>query len=114
MSLHLWKPEYQNICAVLSVLLAGIIFGFAVYYFDSIWFAMVAHCAWNFTEDLFEYQDSIFVIAAEICVSAIVCLAIWLIGRKRKERDLDVWAEAERESGSENESAAELSAIACG
>jgi membrane protease YdiL (CAAX protease family) len=40
-----------TIWAVLSVYLVAVAFGLMVYYLDSLWMAMAAHAAWNFTQN---------------------------------------------------------------
>lgn len=122
--LHLLNPSV-TLLSFLNLVVASILFSFAVYYFDSIWFAMFAHAAWNFTQNiLFGLPNSGIVTSfsllrldattgkstifydpnfgiegslASVLVLIIVCAVIFVIGRKRKTRGIDVWEIAELE-----------------
>ena len=50
-SMHLFNPG-ASVISMTVVLAAGLLFSLMVYYMDSIWCAMAAHTAWNFTQNL--------------------------------------------------------------
>lgn len=50
-SMHLFNPG-ASVISMTAVLVAGLLFSLMVYYMDSIWCAMAAHTAWNFTQNL--------------------------------------------------------------
>ena len=50
-SMHLFNPG-ASVISMTAVLTAGLLFSLMVYYMDSIWCAMAAHTAWNFTQNL--------------------------------------------------------------
>ena len=50
-SMHLFNPGASAV-SMTAVLAAGLLFSLMVYYMDSIWCAMAAHTAWNFTQNL--------------------------------------------------------------
>ena len=50
-SMHLFNPG-ASVISMTAVLAAGLLFSLMVYYMDSIWCAMAAHTAWNFTQNL--------------------------------------------------------------
>ena len=50
-SMHLFNPG-ASVISITAVLAAGLLFSLMVYYMDSIWCAMAAHTAWNFTQNL--------------------------------------------------------------
>ena len=82
---------------------------------------MAVHCSWNFTQNVLlglpnsgiESKYSVFKLVdgsahnsfaydvsfgvegtiAAVAVVMLACAIVWFAGRKRKERDLDVWAE---------------------
>lgn len=49
--LHLLN-DGVTILSILNIFLSGIMFTLIVYYFDSLWCAMAAHTAWNFTQNI--------------------------------------------------------------
>lgn len=49
--LHLGN-EGVTVLSVINIFLVGIAFSLMVYYLDSIWCAMAAHAAWNFTQNI--------------------------------------------------------------
>ncbi len=49
--LHVGNPG-ATVLGLLSVLLSGLLFSMLVYYMDSLWAAMAAHTAWNFTQNI--------------------------------------------------------------
>ncbi len=50
-SMHLFNPG-ASVIPMMSVLVAGLLFSLMVYYMDSIWCAMAAHTAWNYTQNV--------------------------------------------------------------
>ena len=118
--LHLGNDGMTGL-SLTELFLTGLLFGMTVYYFDSIWFAMAVHCSWNFTQNVLlglpnsgiESKYSVFKLVdgsahnsfaydvsfgvegtiAAVAVVMLACAIVWFTGRKRKERDLDVWAE---------------------
>ena len=48
--MHILHPGI-TVWAVLSIYLVGVTFSLMVYYLDSLWMAMAAHAAWNFTQN---------------------------------------------------------------
>ena len=49
--LHLFN-DGVTVLSILNICLTGLLFSFMVYYFDSLWCAMAAHTAWNFTQNI--------------------------------------------------------------
>lgn len=49
--MHLLNPGV-GIIPLLAILAAGLLFSLMVYYMDSIWCAMAAHTAWNYTQNV--------------------------------------------------------------
>ena len=118
MSLHLFNPG-MNIMSVLSIVLIAVLYSLVIYYFDSLWFGMAAHAAWNFTQNiLFGLPNSgivspysVFKLDASTARSnwiydaqfgvegtvlanivTVVCIvAIILLGRKFGRKELNVW-----------------------
>ena len=116
---HILSPGI-TIWAVLSIYLVGVAFGLMVYYLDSLWMAMAAHAAWNFTQNFLfglpnsgtVYDFSVFKLdpatartslfynvefGVESSITAVLVLAalsalLFCLGRKKKLRSLDVWA----------------------
>ena len=108
-----------TIWAVLSIYLAGVMFSLMVYYLDSLWMAMAAHAAWNFTQNFIfglpnsgtVYDFSIFKLnsatartslcynvafGVEASMTAVLVLAFAVailicLGRKKIQKSLDVW-----------------------
>ena len=50
-ALHLSNPGVTRV-AIVNIALVGIFFSLLVYYFDSIWAAIAAHAAWNYTQNI--------------------------------------------------------------
>ena len=108
-----------TIWAVLSIYLAGVMFSLMVYYLDSLWMAMAAHAAWNFTQNFIfglpnsgtVYDFSIFKLnsatartslcynvafGVEASMTAVLVLAFAVsilicLGSKNNQKSLDVW-----------------------
>ncbi len=49
--LHLLN-DGVTVLSIINIFLVGVFFSLLVYYFDSIWCAMAAHAAWNFTQNI--------------------------------------------------------------
>lgn len=49
--LHLMNSGVTPL-SLLNIFVVGILFSFMVYYMDSLWCAMAAHAAWNFTQNI--------------------------------------------------------------
>lgn len=105
--------------ALANIFFSGLMFSLFVYYFDSIWCAYGIHTGWNFTQSIllglpnsglvvpysifqldtaaasnsFAYHVE-FGIESTILstiVLAIGCLIVYLIGRKRHQKPVDIW-----------------------
>ncbi len=48
-AMHLLNPSF-SIIAFINITLAGLLFGYCVLYFDSLWQACALHSAWNFVQ----------------------------------------------------------------
>ncbi len=108
-----------TIWAVLSIYLVGVAFGLMVYYLDSLWMAMAAHAAWNFTQNFIfglpnsgtVYDFAIFKLdsatartslfynvefgvessVTAVLVFAAVAAILVCLGKKKSLTSLDVW-----------------------
>jgi membrane protease YdiL (CAAX protease family) len=108
-----------TIWAVLSIYLVGVAFGLMVYYLDSLWMAMAAHAAWNFTQNFIfglpnsgtVYDFAIFKLdsatartslfynvefGVESSVTAVLMFAavtaiLVCLGKKKNLTSLDIW-----------------------
>ncbi len=121
-ALHLMNPGISFV-PLLNIALIAVFYSFIIYYFDSIWFAMGAHAAWNYTQNiLFGLPNSGIVssfsfmkldastardswiynvkfgvegtIMASLIVSVSIAAAIYL-GKRYGVNTLDIWAEQE-------------------
>ena len=121
--LHL-SNEGMTFLAGLNIIIVGVLFSLMVYYMDSVWCAMAAHAAWNFTQNIifglpnsgspsaysvfgldasaaknsFAY-DVGFGIEGTWCSTAVILLVIvciWLWGSKTGRKPSDIWLMAER------------------
>lgn len=116
--IHLGNPGVGPL-AIFDICLSGLLFSLMVYYFDSIWCAFAAHTAWNYMQNIIlglpnsgmvstfsifkldaaTATDSIFYNVAfgvegtvfSVIELAIACLVMILIGRKRQQRDTNIW-----------------------
>lgn len=118
--LHLFNDGVTAL-SLLNIFVVGLLFSFMVYYMDSLWCAMAAHAAWNFTQniifglpnsgmispysvfrldasaakDSFAYNVG-FGIEGTVIADAVLilaCVCIWLWGRKYAKKPCDVWNE---------------------
>ena len=108
-----------TIWAIISIYLVALMFSLMVYYFDSLWMAMAAHAAWNFTQNFIfglpnsgtVYNFSIFKLdqatakdslfynvlfgveasITAVIVFAVACAVILLMMKKKPKKSLDVW-----------------------
>lgn len=117
--LHVGNPG-ATLLGLLSVVLSGVLFSLMVYYMDSLWAAMAAHTAWNFTQnillglpnsgmvtpfsvfkldaasamDSFAYSVSFglegTVLAAVLLTAACAALTVW--GNRSNQKPSDIWA----------------------
>ena len=120
--MHLLQPGI-NILSVLSIYVVAILFSFCVYLLDSLWAAMAIHTTWNFSQSIIfglpnsgnigEFsilklnadtaKDSVFyhtTFGVEATVTAIAVLAltaflVYLYGKKKGIKALDVWNKQE-------------------
>lgn len=119
--LHLFNNGV-TVLSLLNIFVVGLLFSFMVYYMDSLWCAMAAHAAWNFTQniifglpnsgiispysvfrldasvakDSFAY-NVVFGIEGTVIADAVLilaCACIWLWGRKSAKKPCDIWNEA--------------------
>lgn len=108
--------------ALLNICLVGILYSLFVYFFDSIWMAMAAHSAWNFTQniifglpnsgivspisifkleastarDSFAYNVGFGVEATVVAavLIAISSMLVYLWGKKNNKIPTDIWSKA--------------------
>lgn len=116
--LHLFN-DGVTVLSVLNIFTVGVFFSLMVWYLDSLWCAMAAHTAWNFTQNiLFGLPNSGLVVPFSVfqldeaknsfaynvnfgiegtvfadLVLIAACVILWLWGRKHGRKSLDVWAE---------------------
>ena len=116
--MHMLLPGI-TVWAVLSIYLVGVMFSLMVYYLDSLWMAMAAHAAWNFTQNFIfglpnsgtVYDFSIFKLNSatartSLCYNvefgvegsltavlafAFVSAILLYLGKKKNLKSLDVW-----------------------
>lgn len=116
--LHVGNPGVTAL-GLMSVLLSGLLFSMMVYYMDSLWAAMAAHTAWNFTQnillglpnsgnvmpfsvfkldaasamDSFAYNVGFglegTVLAAVLLLAASAAVMVW--GMKKEKQPTDIW-----------------------
>ena len=118
MTLHLFN-DGMNAMSVINIVIIAVLYSFVIYYFDSIWFGMAAHAAWNFTQNiLFGLPNSgivspysVFKLDASTArstwiydvgfgvegtvlaniVTVIAIVIVILLGRKYGRQELNVW-----------------------
>ena len=104
---------------MISILLIAVLYSLVIHYFDSIWFGMAAHAAWNFTQNILlglpnsgiVSPYSVFKLDASTArstwiydvgfgvegtllanvVTAIAIVIVILLGRKFGRKELNVW-----------------------
>lgn len=110
-----------TVLSLLNIFVVGVLFSLMVYYMDSLWCAMAAHAAWNFTQNiLFGLPNSGIVVPYSVfrleastarnsfaynvgfgiegtlladAILILACVGLYLWGRKYGRKPLDVWAE---------------------
>jgi len=115
---HLFNPGI-SLFAILNLIACGVLYSLLVYYFDSLWAAIVAHTGWNFCQNIFlglpnsgrvsEYSvfriedltsnssffyDPVFGIEGSLItliLQILACLLLWRTGEKRNRKPLDIW-----------------------
>lgn len=120
-AMHLLNPGI-TIAGIIQILVVGIVFSLFVYYFDSLWGAIMMHTGWNFCQSIFfglpnsgvVSSYSVFRLDAAsarnglfynvnfgvegsvgaVLVLILVCVIMVMIGRRRGFRE-DLWKEAE-------------------
>ncbi len=123
--LHLLN-DGVTVLSMLNIFASGILFSLMVWYLDSLWCAMAAHAAWNFTQNIlfglpnsgmtvpfsvfrldtaaarnsFAYNKGFglegTLFANLILIAASAVLCLW--GRKHGKKPLDVWDEVPAEA----------------
>lgn len=116
--MHILNPGI-TVWSVLSIYLVGVMFSLMVYYLDSLWMAMAAHAAWNFTQNFIfglpnsgtVYDFAIFKLnpatartslcynvefGVEGSLTAVLAFALAVaillyLGKKKNLKSLDVW-----------------------
>jgi len=116
--LHFWNPGV-TVWAILDIAITGIMFSLMVYCFDSFWAPVLAHTTWNFTQnillglpnsgivsaysvfrldaasatDSFVYSVNFGIEGAPVTIllGAVICIVLFLVGKKRGRKPLDVW-----------------------
>lgn len=116
-----------HMLGLLNVFFSGLMFSLFVYFFDSIWCAFGIHTGWNFTQsillglpnsgnvvpysffalDTATATDSLFYNISfgiegtvfSTILLAIACVVVYIIGSKRNQEPLDVYAGFEAENG---------------
>lgn len=116
--LHL-SNDGVTIVSFINIFTVGILFSFMVYYMDSLWCAMAAHAAWNYTQNIifglpnsgivvpysllrldaasasnsFAYNVNFGIegtlLADAVLILACVCIFLW--GRKYAKKPCDIW-----------------------
>ena len=115
-----------TLLALVDIFLIGVLYALMVRYFDSIWMAMGAHTAWNFTQNIFfglpnsgaESSYSFFVLSGAqsngfaydaafgvegtllaVVLNVVCIVALFLWGRSHgKKKAYDIWREPEKET----------------
>ena len=107
-----------TVLALLNILLVGILYSLIVYYFDSFRACVIAHTGWNFCQSILLGLPNSGMVSAysvfkleegardslaynvnfgiegtvtTVVLLAIGCVVIFLIGRKRNQKPLDLW-----------------------
>ena len=121
--LHGFNPGVTKL-ALLNIFFSGLMFSLFVYYFDSLWCAFGIHTGWNFTQSILlglpnsgmVVPYSIFMLDTATASNSFVyniafgiegtifstillgigCVVVYMIGSKRQEEPLDVWAPEEK------------------
>jgi membrane protease YdiL (CAAX protease family) len=118
--LHIFNPGL-NVWSMVQIIVIGLLLSVMVYYYDSLWGAMLVHTAWNFTQNLiFGLPNSGIVSPYSLfhldaassgfffdpgfgiegspgacLVITIVMVVMIVIARKKNLQPVDLWAEEE-------------------
>ena len=118
MALHLLNPGV-SVIPIIHLVVIAVFYSCFVYYFDSIWIPMMAHTAWNFTQNIIFglpnsgivssfsiakleastgritfFYDPVFGVEGSaflLIVTIIATVAVIVLGEKRGARSLNVW-----------------------
>lgn len=121
-ALHLFNPGITAI-SVLDIVASGVLFTLFVYYYDSVWAAIMYHAAWNFTQNIafglpnsgLVSEYSLFKLEAAsatnglfynvdfgvegsvgaVLVECSLLIVIIVLNRGKSEKN-DIWAESEK------------------
>ena len=116
--LHIFNPGI-TVLALLNIFFSGVICSLLVYYFDSLWAAFGFHTGWNFTQSILlglpnsgmvvpysifmldtanarnsVFYNVVFGIEGTVfstIILGLICIVVYLVGRKRNQEPLDVW-----------------------
>lgn len=105
--------------SILNIFVVGILFSLIIYYMDSIWCAMAAHAAWNFTQNIIfglpnsgmVVPYSVFKLDASVASSSfaynvgfgiegtlfadailiLACVCVYMWGRKHGKKPRNIW-----------------------
>ena len=116
--LHIFNPGI-TVLALLNIFFSGVICSLLVYYFDSLWAAFGFHTGWNFTQSILLglpnsgmvvpysifmldtanarnslFYNVVFGIEGTVfstIILGLICVVVYLVGRKRNQEPLDVW-----------------------
>ena len=116
--LHIFNPGI-TVLALLNIFFSGVICSLLVYYFDSLWAAFGFHTGWNFTQSILlglpnsgkvvpysifmldtanarnsVFYNVVFGIEGTVfstIILGLICVVVYLVGRKRNQEPLDVW-----------------------
>ena len=116
--LHIFNPGI-TVLALLNIFFSGVICSLLVYYFDSLWAAFGFHTGWNFTQSILlglpnsgkvvpysifmldtanarnsVFYNVVFGIEGTVfstIILGLICVVVYLVGRKRNQKPLDVW-----------------------
>ena len=116
--LHIFNPGI-TVLALLNIFFSGVICSLLVYYFDSLWAAFGFHTGWNFTQSILLglpnsgmvvpysifmldtanarnslFYNVVFGIEGTVfstIILGLICIVVYLVGRKRNQEPLDVW-----------------------
>lgn len=116
--LHIFNPGI-TVLALLNIFFSGVICSLLVYYYDSLWAAFGFHTGWNFTQSILlglpnsgkvvpysifmldtanarnsVFYNVVFGIEGTVfstIILGLICVVVYLVGRKRNQEPLDVW-----------------------
>ena len=116
--LHIFNSGI-TVLALLNIFFSGVLCSLFVYYFDSLWAAFGVHTGWNFTQSILLglpnsgkvvpysifmldtasarnslFYNVVFGIEGTVfstIILGLICVVVYLVGRKRNQEPLDVW-----------------------